>query len=184
MLILLFGAVGCAGRLPRVEVLGGTEVRVCKVAVIPFKNESANPVVARMLYRLLLSKMVAEMDFDVVEEGAIRSFMMYEHIMPGQFFSFDLVRLLRERTGAQAVVEGRVIEAEERGGKVVLSYFLWMKDTLTGRLLWSVYHRRTGEDYRRVLHFGKVSLLSELADRMLDETLSELRKKGLKGCGR
>jgi len=173
--------VGCAGRLPRVEALNTPKERVCRVALIPFKNETSNPVISRVFYRILLSKLVTEAKLDVVEEGAVRSFMMYEYILPGSSFNLDMLRLLRRRTGVQAVIGGRILEATE-GKNVKLSFFMWVRDTKTGRVLWSVYHSRTGEDYQKILHFGKISILSRLADRMLDEVIRRLKQKGFKGC--
>ncbi len=179
--ICLSVIAGCAGRLPKVETLHVPEVRLCKVALIPFKNETKNPVIARIFYRILMSKLVSEAKLDVVEEGAVRSFMMYEYILPGSSFNLEMLRLLKKRTGAQAVIGGRILEVKEKG-EVKLSFYLWVKDTESGEMLWSVYHSKTGREYQRILHFGRVSILSRLADRMLDEVIEKLREKGLKGC--
>ena len=183
MVLCLIAFVGCAGgRFPRVERGKISGERFCRIAIIPLKNETKNYEISKILYKVLLTEMVSETGADVVEEGEVRSFFIYEHIFPGEFLNVDMLRVFRERTGAQAVMGGRIMEAMENRGKVVLAFYLWIRDTYTGKVLWSVYHKRSGEDYLKWLHFGKVSVLSELADKMVQEVLRKLRREGIISC--
>ena len=180
MLLCILALAGCSGRFPRVELLHRPSGHLCKVAVLPLKDETGNTVISRIIYRLLTSRLIQDTDIEVVEEGAVRSFMMYEHIIPGSPFNLELLKLLRRKTGAQAVIGGRILSVTRKGGEIKLSIYIWVKDTRTGNMLWSVYHSRVGSEYTKLLHFGKVSTISHLADKMIYEILEELKKRGFR----
>ena len=180
MLLCILALTGCSGRFPKVELLHRPSGPLCKVAVLPLKDETGNPVVSRMIYRLLISRLIQDTDLEVVEEGAVRSFMIYEHIIPGSPFNLELLKLLRRKTGAQAVIGGRIFNVTKKSGEIRLSIYIWVKDTHTGSMLWSAYHSRTGSEYTKLLHFGRVSTISHLADKMIYEILEKLKKRGFR----
>ncbi len=182
LFLLLIGLWGCGSDLPRVDVTRGVSARPCRVAILPFINQTKHPTVARLVYRVLIAQMVETQSFDVVEEGAVRHFLVMERCPLGQEPPARVVRLLGEKTGAQAVISGEILKAKEEGNDVSLAFNIWVRDAKTGRLLWSTYHSREGEEYRKALHFGRIWTLTGLAQKMVSEIVDSWKKRGLGGC--
>ncbi|WP_456431522.1 hypothetical protein [Thermosulfuriphilus sp.] len=182
LFFLVIGLWGCGADLPRIDVVRGVSERPCRIAILPFINQTEHPTVARLVYRVLLAQLVGTRSFEVVEEGAVRHFLVIERAPVGQEPPARVVRLLGNKIGAQAVISGEILEAKEEGGNVSLAFNLWVRETKTGRLLWSTYHSRRGEDYRKALHFGRICTITGLAQKMISEIVAEWQKKGLGGC--
>ena len=182
MICLILCLNGCTS-LPEVDITHPQFEPPCKVAIIPFGNQTKDPTISRILYRILLSQLVQTKTFQVIPEGEVRQFMLVNRIFPGQPLSPEKLRLLSQKSGADAVIGGEVLQVVNKRGDVQLAFNIWVRDAHTGKLLWWTHHRRTGKEYQKILHFGRIYTITGLANRMIVEVLKEWREKGLTGCG-
>ena len=183
MLFLLM--TGCAGKKrerPLITLTEKAPPRVCRIAVLPFQNQTKYPAAGLMLYRIFMAELANYTDFHAVEEGEIRRILLRGKVYPGQTISPDIREMIVKATGVDALLSGEVQEAAEERGWVHLAFSLRVREAKTGRLLWTTYYARNGEDYRKVMHFGTIDTLSGLAKRMLDDVLENWHEKGLGGC--
>ncbi len=179
--LLLWMCVSCFGHEPELRIAANREPGICRVAVLPFVNQTKKEGVGEMLTRIVISEMV-EQGLDVTEEGVVKRFLERERYLPGTYVSADLIRKMGDEFGVRAVVGGVVTEAREVGQQVKLGFIFWVRDTRDGHFLWGTYYVREGEDYRTVLHFGKISSMSGLAGRMVEEILQASMKRRLFRC--
>ncbi len=177
----------CGKRLPvtyKSPLVGKT--RVCKVAILPFSNESGYPMGGVLLYRVFLAEMVTKRGYQVVGEGDVRKVIIQQRSMPGQTPDYEFYKVLVESLGVDAVVTGRVIQMEEvRKGREIepkVAFWLEVRDARNGKVIWNTYNRKRGGDYRKLMHFGVISTVTALARRMCDEVLRDWEREGLEGC--
>ena len=168
-ILVFFGS--CSYKKPKLYFL--TEKKKKYSAVIIFlKNETKNKVIQRIIYRILTSRLINSPIFSVVEEGEVRNFFIREEIYPGSIPSYLKLKKLKEKTDADIIIGGNILNADDRSGDVKITLTLWARDIKSGKLLWTTYYVKTGEDYRKIFHFGRVFSLSELADKMLNDIVS------------
>jgi len=180
--VLLILLTGCGAHLPQTEISFEGKSRPCRVAVLPFANESGDFRAGRLVYRVFLSQLALNRSFEVIEEGRIRNFLRLERCLVGKEPPPRVLRSLGDRMGVEAIIGGTVFEAKEDKQGVSLSFFLWVRDANSGKILWSTYHSRRGDDYQKIFHFGRIFTLTKLAEQMVYEVLQDWEKKGLGGC--
>ncbi len=182
LVLILFLTYGCASsRLPRLDV-APHYFRPCRIVLIPFKNETNDPAISRLLYRVFMNALIEDPSFQVIPEGQVRHFMIMERLLIGKNISPSLRKLLAQRMKAQALVSGRVLKLEKKNDNIKLAFIIEVRDIKTGKLLWSTYHARTAEEYRKILHFGRVYTVTGLVERMVQEVLDQWHAKHLGGC--
>lgn len=172
---------------PRVAaLLPVPEHGVCRIAVLPFSNESKYPRGGLLFYKVFAAELVRTGQFDVVQEGDVRELYEQLHLLPGQEPTLEQVKIMGNRLGVEAVVLGTVLQMKEHrertGADPSLAIFVKILDARTGETLWTTYHRRQGSQFRKVMHFGMVYTLTSLAQRVSNEVLDVWLKKGLHGC--
>ena len=95
----------------------------------------------------------------------------------------EKLRVIGNYLNVDVLIEGNIIELDEfevKGNTVpFMSVNIRLMDAATGRMLWSTYHRRVGEEYRKVMHFGMVNTVTRLAHRMSKEIIKRWIKEGL-----
>ncbi len=181
---LLILVTGCGAHLPQTELSFKGNKHPCRVAVLPFANETDDFRVGRLVYRVFLSQLVLSREFQVIEEGRIRNFLRLERCLVGKEPPPRVLRNLGERLGVEAIIGGTVLEAKEDRQGVSLAFYIWVRDAKSGTLLWTTYHAREGDDYQKIFHFGRVFTLTKLSERMVHEILNDWKKKDLGGCER
>ncbi len=170
----------CASKRVPVNYVLNLQHKIFKVAILPFKNYTKNTTISRVIYRELLNKLVQSKYFTVIEEGEIRNFYIKNKIYPGEYPSYSAFVSLKRKTGVNVVVSGEVLKADSRRGSLNIALLLWVRDITTGKLLWTTYYNKSAEEYGKILGFGKIYSLAELAERMIDDILIVWEKK-LKG---
>ncbi len=180
--VLLIWLAGCGAHLPQTELSLKGNKHPCRVAVLPFANETGDFRVGRLIYRVFLSQLIASHEFQVVEEGRIRNFLRLERCLVGKEPPPRVLRTMGERLGVEAIIGGTVLEAKEDRQGVFLSLSIWVRDAKEGQLLWSTYHSRRGDDYQKIFHFGRILTLTRLSEKMVQEILADWQKKNLGGC--
>lgn len=178
---------GCGMSKPRLSKLsslldGGS----CQVALFPFLNESKYPQGDLVLYRMFASELVRSGKFQVAPEGETRKIFRQMGVLPNSLLDIEQTLIAADRLGAELVVSGTIFEMDEdiRYKMVVpsLTFSITIYEAATGRILWTTYHKRRGDDYRRVMHFGMISTLSALARQMSEEVVNLWIEEGLGNC--
>jgi len=186
LLTTMIGGCGTSGR-PQLQPLAPLPPHeICRVAVLPFINESNYAQADLIVYKILMSELVNGTTFRVTLEGDVRKAFRQMRIAPQQKPTFEQLRMLADRLGVQLLIAGTINEASEvSGGRAPNSQLvmtLQLIDAPSGRILWNTYHKKSGQQYQKVMHFGLVSSISGLARRMSQEILELWLQEGLKPC--
>ena len=152
---------------------------VRKLAVFSFHNNTKIPEAGDMVTGAFLAGLVDSRKFQVEFPGNIRSFLVSERIIVRTGLDLDTIKLMGQRLGVDAVVLGQVEEyvgaEEERSGVVpTVSVSSRMVDAKTGEILWMAQYRRTGDDYIKVLDFGKVRSVGALTKKVVGEMIETI----------
>jgi len=185
--LLLATLAGCvsAPASPQVQHLDSSEIKVCGIAVLPFINESDFDQGDVILYRVFSAELNASGEFDVSLEGDVRRVYRQLRISPKQAPDNEQMQIIAERLGVDAVVTGRIIAMEERRHRDYNEPRIAVDMKMVaagGRTMLTAYHARSGEDYRKVMHFGLETTVTGLARLLFDEILDNWRAKGLQSC--
>lgn len=178
---------GCAEKYPRLEVIAPLpDGPSCRVAILPFAYQGDFPRGENILYKAVVAEMAAVPGFDVVAEGDVLQLYNQFRLFPKDQPNEEQLLLLAQRLGAETLVLGNILRMVEMdsGGEVSteLTLVLNLHAGDSGKLLWSTYHKRRGEDYRNVLHYGRVNSMSGLARRMTNEIITIWIENGMKQC--
>jgi len=155
--------------------------RIQKVAVFSFHNNTKVPEAGNVVTGTFLAGLVEGGKFQVEFPGNIRSFLVSERIIVRTGLDLDTIKLMGQRLGVDAVVLGQVEEyvgaEEERSGVVpTVSISSRMVDAKTGEILWMAQYRRTGDDYIKVLDFGKIRSVGALTKKVVGEMIETIPK--------
>ena len=189
-LLIVVILTGCAGvGLPHVRKIAPLpEYSLCKIAVLPFINETDFVDGDIIPYRVFMSELNRSGDFHLAQEGDVRNLYREMSIFPGQAPQFDQIRVISNRLNVDLLISGRIVEmVEDKTGREkppVLGMNLSIIDGKTGTILWTTYHRREGGEYRKIMHFGLVHTITSLSQKMSREIIVSWFQKGLKVCNK
>ncbi len=160
---------------------------VCRIAVLPFTNQTEYSMAETMFSRFFVSALIEEGNYLVAQEGDVRRILLQMHVMPGQELSSEQIRAVADRLGAQIVISGAVLEMRDKisyGKKLEpsLAVVLRIMEAASGRTLWVTYNRAEGRDYRNIMHFGVINSVAALAQKVSVEILKVWENEGLKEC--
>ena len=152
---------------------------VQKVAVFSFHNTTKIPEAGDMVTGAFLAGLVDSGKFQVEFPGNIRSFLVSERIVVRTGLDLDTIKLMGKRLGVDAVILGEVeeyvgAEDERRGVVPTVSMSARMVGTQTGEILWMAQYRRTGDDYIKVLDFGKIRSVGALTKKVVEEMIETI----------
>lgn len=194
LLLLLFCLGGCTGLLQRTDSLpmhrqmaplpAGT---ICRVAVLPFLNDSDYPLAEVIFAKVLASQLIALGNYQFVPEGDVLKIYQQLRIMPNQVPTPEELEIIASRLEAQLLVTGKVIEMRENPGQQrsvnpLLAVDVMLRDGKSSEPLWGGYHRRQGTDYRTAMHFGTIQTVTGLSRQAAEEIIHLWFKKGLTQC--
>lgn len=188
LLLIVIALIGCVGSSkPATHMYGTLETqKICRVAVLPFVNQTQYRNGDIIAYRIFTSELVNFDRFNLVQEGDVRKVYQQMQIFPGESPTYEQVRVIGERLEAEILIEGRIIEMTH-GNRAdepfpVLGMSLIVYDAKKGVTLWTTYHRKKGDQYRKVMHFGLVNTIYALVQRMSREILNSWSEVGFKQC--
>ena len=178
---------GCAGKYPRLEVIAPLpESPRCRVAILPFTYQGDYPRGENIFYKAFIAEMAAVPGFDVVAEGDVLQMYKQFRLFPKDQLNEEQMRILAQRLGAETLVLGDILRMNEFDSvnevSTELTLVLNLYAGASGKLLWSTYHKRRGDEYRNVLHYGRVNSMSGLARRMANEVITLWIENGMKQC--
>jgi len=185
--LVLFCLPACGPKVPSlVKYAPLPDEKICRIAVLPFVNETDYPLANTIAFRVFMAKLVQTGRFDLAQEGDVREVFLHMRIWPGQQLHIEQIKILGDRLRVGLIVTGTVVEMAEvpMAGAVnpVIALSLRIVDPRSGETLWYTYHRREGEHYRKVMHFGVLNTVTSLANQVSQEVLDLWFKKGFKGC--
>ena len=152
---------------------------VKKVAIFSFHNNTTIAEANKIVTGAFVASLVKMRKFKVEFPGNIKSFLVSERIIVRTGVDLNTIKLMGRRLGVDAVIMGRIEEfvgmEKKRGGVIpVVSISSRMVDVQTGKILWMAQHRRTGDDYIKVLDFGKVRSVGELTQKVVLEMIETM----------
>ena len=184
---ILLLLTGCAKQVPVVQKLahlpaGGN----CKIAVLPFFNESSYSQGAAIVGAVFFSETVTTGHFQVAQAGDVRELYRQLLIYPNQLTSREQLRMIGGRLHADLLVRATIQKMDERKNGIFteteLTVIVHLFDGKSGRLLWVTYHHRLGSEYQKVMHMGRINTITALARRMSREILTDWFKQGMAPC--
>ncbi len=177
IICILILALSCATNKPKDFVFIKRDKSMSAV-VFPFKNSTKNITISRKIYRIFITRLIKSPIFNPVEEGEIRNFMIKNNIFPGDIPTYQQLHLLKSITNANIIIGGNILQADEKFGDVKIALILWAREIDTGKLLWTTFYTKKGDDYRKIFHFGKVFTFGELSIKMIDDIVKKWEQKG------
>lgn len=188
LLLLLLAVAGCSSHQgPQVRLsAAAADKSICRLAVLPFANETGRKAAAVQVYRIFSSELIASRSYQVEPEGEVYFFLHRSRLRLGDLLDSQDYAELARQLEVDAVVRGRVIALENRkaanGSLPYCALHLDLVSAENGELLASTYHRRSGEEFQKILHFGTIRTTSELIAQVSREVISTWQKKGLSHC--
>ena len=152
---------------------------VKKVAIFSFHNNTTIAEANKIVTGAFVASLVKMRKFKVEFPGNIKSFLVSERIIVRTGVDLNTIKLMGRRLGVDAVIMGRIeefvgVEEKKRGVIPVVSISSRMVDVRTGKILWMAQHRKTGDDYIKVLDFGKVRSVGELTKKVVLEMIETM----------
>ncbi|MBN1840860.1 MAG: hypothetical protein JW883_01070 [Deltaproteobacteria bacterium] len=153
--------------------------QIRKVAVFPFYNNTQVAEASKIVTGAFIAGLVDTRTFQVEFPGNIKSFLVTERIIVRTGVDLDTIKLMGQRLGVDAVVLGQVDEyiGAEEGRRAVVPLVCIssrLVDTRTGKILFMAQQRRTGDDYIKVLDFGKIRSAGELTRKVVGEMIDAM----------
>lgn len=186
MLLGLVLISACAGRQPEFLRLESEIEPICSVAVLPFVNDSRFDQGEIGVQRIMVAALTEFPDLKIAGEGDVRGLYRELRIFPGKQPGVEQRQIIGSRLEVQALIAGKIIRMDEerKGGEInpVLELQLQVFDADSGQTMWTTFHRRHGRDFRKLMHFGLINTVSELAKVMAEEIYLEWQRKGFAQC--
>lgn len=184
---LLCFAVGCSSNQPILNKMATVLPEdYCRIAVIPFVNET-NFINGDIFFqKVFVAELIKKGEYLISQEGDVRKLFQQIKIYPGHTPDYEQLRIISDRLNVELIITGQINEMSEeilgRGINPTLAVLVQIYDAKTGTCLWSTYHRREGEQYRKLMHFGKINTVASLAQVMSQEMINKWFSEGFKKC--
>ncbi|MEW5772458.1 MAG: GNA1162 family protein [Thermodesulfobacteriota bacterium] len=178
-LLLALLLAGCASRPHTFAETRPAGAKPLRVAVLPFRNETANPVASRVVTGAFIVGLAKAGGYKPEFPGNVRNFFIRERIIVREGADLKTMGLMAERLGVDVVVMGQVEEYSgtediRRGSTPTVRLSARMADARTGRILFMGRHGRNGDDYRTVLDFGAVHSVAQLSLLVVEELVAKM----------
>jgi len=192
-LLIGLGLNGCTGKLGFEQLPLHMQMAplppgpVCRVAVLPFLNDSDFPLGDAIVSKVFAAQLNNSGNYLVIQEGDILMAYQQLRILPNEPPSLEQLRILADRISAQLLITGIIMEMREDRGEYgsinpMIVMELHIRDGTTGEILWKIFHRRQGADYKKTMHFGTIHSVTALSRQMAEEIINLWFEKGLTQC--
>jgi len=178
---------GCSRKMPVLQKFSSPpEQAACKIAILPFTDQGRYPEGSEIFYKIFVTELISSGHFTVIPEGNVRDLYKQLKMYPNRQPRQDQLEIIGGRLGATLFIGGDILAMKEDSDgtrkKTQLTVVLRLYDARTGKMFWATYHRRRGQEYHQVLHFGRINTITTLARQMADEIIDLWRENGLKPC--
>jgi hypothetical protein len=154
--------------------------------VLPFTDKTDNTEISIAIYRIFISELIKHGDFQISQEGDVRTVLRQVKMVPHVHDpTIEQIQIIGNYLNVPYLIVGKVLEAgtyKSHSNENVPYLVIEVKlvDTASGRTVWLTYHRRTGEEYRKVMHFGAIYTVSELSGFVSREIIARWATKGFR----
>lgn len=152
---------------------------VKKVAILPFGSLSGKTAASETVTSIFITEMFNLGKFQVEEPGNILDFMIREGMSTLGEIDLESLKMISEHLGLDAVIVGTVEEYDDGRTRVppvpVVSITARMIEPKTGKIIWSAKNRRSGGDYLIAFDFGRVSSVTDLTEKVIDEMIRGIK---------
>jgi len=179
---------GCAETVPlHREIKPLPQGPLCRVAVLPFLNDSGFPLADVLLQKVFAAQLLRSGDHLVIQEGEVVKAYQQLQLFPGVSPGLDQLKVIADRVNAQFLLTGIVLEMrEDRSDHQTVNPLIilevQLRDAKNGEILWTTFHRRKGTDYKKTMHFGTIHTVTGLSRQMAVEIINLFYEKGLQQC--
>lgn len=187
-LVIVLATAGCvpSSTEPEFHLLAAAPKPICRIAVLPFVNTTDYVQGDVIVYRIFVAELNRLGGFTVAQEGDVRRIFRQMQLTPKEVPGYEQRHVLADRLGVDAIITGEIVAMHEEEGALetnpLLAVNLKLLTTESNTPMITTYHRRRGEDYRKVMHFGLVNTMTTLAVKVSDEILEIWFTKGVKPC--
>ncbi|AJF07354.1 hypothetical protein GSUB_13395 [Geoalkalibacter subterraneus] len=187
-LLILSSLCGCAGqRMPQTRMSAMAETDICRIAIMPFENRTRDDRAATMAYRVLMAELIGSGQLEVEPEGDVGLFRLRHRLFPGERLLPDQYADLARQMKVDAIVRGRITDIgydSSRGERDIpyIALQLDLFDVRRGHPVLNTIHRRYGDEYRKMMHFGVITTTTGLMARMSQEIIADWSEKGVGNC--
>ncbi len=187
-LLILSSLCGCAGqRMPQTRMSAMAETDICRIAIMPFENRTRDDRAATMAYRVLMAELIGSGQLEVEPEGDVGLFRLRHRLFPGEMLLPDQYADLARQMKVDAIVRGRITDIgydSSRGERDIpyIALQLDLFDVRRGHPVLNTIHRRYGDEYRKIMHFGVITTTTGLMARMSQEIIADWLEKGVGNC--
>ena len=190
IMFLGFFCIGCGMKDPlpiSMQVKPLPPGPICRVALLPFLNESEFPAGDAIFSKIFASQFQDAGNFFTIQEGDISKVYQQLHLLPGVAPTFGQLQIIADRVKAQFLITGSIIEmqelpAEQNTINPTISVEVEIRDIRNGKILWATLHKRQGDYYNKTMHFGTIHSITGLSRQMAVEIINLWFKKGLNQC--
>jgi len=164
-------------------VINSSNNNFCEGTVFTFINNTQK-IGLEFLIRDMLTVELSKNGYILKDPSIVKSFFTPEERIryfenPEIALSPELIQRLGSILGLKWIIGGKILEAEKIGDYVKIELLIWIKETKKGRLIWYSYYKRDSDSYRTILHFGEISDLYSLVDKMVKKDIIKDLKKVL-----
>jgi len=187
-LLILSSLCGCAGqRMPQTRMSAMAQTDICRIAIMPLENRTRDDQAATMAYRVFMAELIGSGQLEVEPEGDVGLFRLRHRLFPGEMLLPDQYADLARQMKVDAIVRGRISDIgydNSRGERdipyIALQFDLF--DVRRGHPVLNTIHRRYGDEYRKMMHFGVITTTTGLMGRMSQEIIADWLEKGVGNC--
>lgn len=177
----------CATQYPRLEMVDPMPAEInCKIVLLPFVYQGKVPRGENIFTKAFAVEMKNVGGFDVIPEADVLEMYQQLRLYPRNQPNESQMQTIGNRLGAQLIILGDILEMSEVDTGAYVNTHITVSvrihETSTGNLLWSTYHKRNGEEYRNVMHYGRVNTITGLSRRMANEIITKWTEKGMNQC--
>jgi len=156
------------------------------VAVLPFVNDSKFDQGEIVVQRIMVAVLSEFPGLKIEGEGDVRKLYSELRIFPGKQPDIKQLQIIGSRLEVQALIAGNIKQMSEnsKDGEInpVIEIHLQVFDADSGQTMWTTFHRREGRDFRKLMHFGLIDTVSELAEVMAEEIYLKWQDEGFAQC--
>lgn len=159
---------------------------ICQVAVLFPINMTDNDGGGILFYRVFQSHLHQLPGLNVSQEGDVRKQYKDLLLLYGAELTYEEIRVIASRLGVQALILAEITRMDETDSEnrllPALAVTVKLINARTGTIIWYSHLSRTGEQYRKVMHFGLVNTMTQLVAVVTKEIIDSWQEKGFGKC--
>lgn len=179
---------GCAPHLDSVYTVPKPQMRLCRVALLPLLNETEETSAMALCYRTMLTELIAAPGVQISNPTDMKNILRRREIFPSSIYaaSAHVLEDIADELDVDGYLRVKILAYEQRNvgrsGKVphiALQLELLQSD---GSLVSQLFHARSGDEYRSLMHYGVIRTYTGLLSRMMEEIIQQWKEQGQIGC--